>query len=83
MATTQFDLEQAILDTWHVTDDLKVVYESLMEGRLKCDVDNVVNILMGMEKLYQLKFEKSFGLFEKLLAEQRPQSPLSAPAEQS
>ena len=66
--STQFDLEQQIMDCWHVVDDLKVVTESVLEDDLSRD--KIANILLGMEQLYQLKFERLFRIFELLLKEQ-------------
>jgi len=63
----QFELEQQIMDCWHVVDDLKVVSESLVEDDL--DPEKAANILIGMENLYQLKFDRMFRTFEKLQKE--------------
>jgi len=65
--STQFDLEQQIMDCWHVVDDLKVVSESVLEDGF--DPDKIVNILIGMEYLYQVKFDHMFRTFEKLQRE--------------
>jgi len=65
--STQFDLEQQIMDCWHVVDDLKVVSESLVEDDL--DPEKAANILIGLEQLYQLKFDRMFRTFEKLQKE--------------
>ena len=70
--STQFDLEQQIMDCWHVVDDLKVVTESVLEDVFDSDKifnDKIFNILIGMETLYQLKFERMFRTFEKLQKE--------------
>jgi len=61
----QFDLEQSILDCWHITDDLKALtskYDELSE-------DQKLNILIGLIDLYQIKFENCFSDFEDYLKE--------------
>lgn len=59
----RFDLEQAILDSWKITDDLKVFldkYEELSE-------DSQLNILIGMNELAELRFQKLWEIFEELV----------------
>lgn len=65
----QFELEQQIIGCWQIVDELKVVSEAVLERDLTAD--QVVNLLMGLEQLYQLKFERCFETFEQLLQEQR------------
>lgn len=67
----QFDLEQQILSCWHVVDDLKLLTERLLDGPKPMTEDEISNILIGMETLYQLKFDKCFKLFEEYIAERR------------
>jgi len=61
-----FDLEQAILDNWHIVDDLKLLSESILEKDLT--KDQISNILIGLEELYKLKFEKTIAIFEALVS---------------
>ena len=59
----RFGLEQAILDSWKITDDLKVFldkYEELSE-------DSQLNILIGMNELAELRFQKLWEIFEELV----------------
>jgi hypothetical protein len=61
-----FELEQNIMDAWHVVDDINTVYhrsDTLNE-------DQLMNILLGIKELYQLKFEKLFNSFEQYVSEQ-------------
>ena len=66
----RFDLEQEILDCWHVTDDLDMLLEHIMETET-LDRDKVSNIVLGMKELYHLKFERCFDTFEKLIQENK------------
>lgn len=53
---------------WSVCDDIKDLRE--MRDTRKLSEDELDNYLLGLQSIYQLKFEKLFGLFEKLLQEQ-------------
>lgn len=63
----QFDLEQQILQCWNICDELKLLNELVLEKNISRD--DTSNIVMGLETLYQHKFDKCFQLFEDLLAE--------------
>ena len=68
--TDRFDLEQQILDCWHVTDDLDMLFEHVMESE-NLDRDKVSNIILGIKELYQLKFQRCFDTFERLISEKK------------
>ncbi len=68
-ATNRFDLEQQILDCWHITDDIDMLFEAVTDNDI--DKDKIANILLGIKELYHLKFERAFNTFEKLLREER------------
>lgn len=65
MTKKQFDLEQQILDCWHITDDLDTLATGVMEHGY--DEDKVANIVLGLKELYHIKFEKCFETFESFL----------------
>ena len=70
MSQTRFDLEQQIMECWNVTTDLKRVTEYLMDAPLEIGrEDKIANMLIGMEALYEVKFDRCFRTFEKLLTE--------------
>ena len=59
----RFELEQQILDCWHIVDELKTLSEAVCDNNLS--TDQTANILTGLQQLYQLKFDKLFQTFEK------------------
>lgn len=63
---TRFTLEDRIMECWGVVDDLDMVYntEALYE-----DQDRMMNVLLGMQELYRLRFERLFQTFEHLVHE--------------
>jgi hypothetical protein len=61
-----FDVEQSIMQCWGVVDDLKLLTEQVYDRPQPLTEDELGNILIGMQSLYQLKFEKCFNEFEEL-----------------
>ncbi len=59
-----FKLEDLITECWQVTSDIKVVYEEHLDSPTPMDEDEVANILIGMETLYNRKFERLFREYE-------------------
>jgi hypothetical protein len=67
---TRFDLEQQILECWNVTKDLRYVTEYMLDAPLEPGrEDKIANMLLGMEALYEVKFQKCFNTFETMLKE--------------
>lgn len=63
--TSRFDLEQDILNTWRIVEDLNTFYDkfdTLTE-------DEQMNFLLGITVLYELKFQRTFENFEKVCKE--------------
>lgn len=52
----RFDLEQQIMDCWGVVDDIQTVY-SVGDSR-PISEDEMLNALLGLQTIYQMKFEK-------------------------
>ena len=63
----RFDFEQQIMSCWNVTTDLKDLNEGVLESDLS--KDQISNALMGIEQLYELRFNKLFQQFETLVRE--------------
>lgn len=61
----RFELEQQIMDCWHVVDDLKVLFENVVEDE-NLTKDTISNVVLGLEQLYQMKFDKLFRTFEQV-----------------
>jgi hypothetical protein len=62
MKYNQFDHEQQIMQCWGICEDLATLSEGVLERDLT--PDQITNILLGMEQLYQLKFQKLFEYYE-------------------
>jgi len=62
----RFALEEQIMDCWRVVDDIRVV-QTVHQDTEGLSVDDMSITLMGIEKLYTLKFQLLFDTFEKHL----------------
>jgi hypothetical protein len=62
----RFDLEQDIMNCWQVVDDIKTLTKRYLDGPVMSQ-DEVSNVLIGLEALYQMKFEQLFGTFEQCI----------------
>ena len=66
----QFDFEQQIMECWRITDDIQTVNEYLLDAPLETDrEDKIANMLMGIESLYNAKFDKLFTIFTQFNSE--------------
>ena len=64
----RFDLEQEIMNCWRVTDDIDSVAHFVGEIEMDAkDQDAILNMLLGMKQLYEVKFNVMFNTFEELV----------------
>ena len=63
----QFDLEQQILGAWRVTEDVKLILDTLQNRNMT--QDEIANLLLGVVSLYELKFDQLFRTFEAHLSD--------------
>lgn len=61
-----FDFEQQIMKCWGVVDDIKTLNQQYMDvGNMS--EDNIANYLLGLETIYEVKFQQLFSMYEELL----------------
>lgn len=65
----RFDLEQEIMKAWAICDDLGILYEHVMDRDL--DKDTISNALLGLQTMYQMKFETLFDTFEQMIKQKK------------
>lgn len=65
MIRDRFDFEQAIMNCWNIVEDIKLI--SQMNDIRELSEDELMNALLGLETLYQLKFEILFNGFERMV----------------
>ena len=71
---TRFDLEQEIMRCWNVVDDLQLLNKYVLEGTpegTELSKDRIANYLLGMEAVYELKFQELWTTFEQLTQAQK------------
>ena len=61
------DLEQHIMECWKLVDDVKLLYEQVMDKALHKDQDRLANALLGLHTIYEMKFERAFNTYEEVL----------------
>lgn len=64
---TIFEIEQEIMKAWHVIDDIQLLNENVMETNMSRD--EIANALVGLESIYNMRFQKVFNIFEDLCKE--------------
>ena len=69
MKYDRFDLEQLILKNWETTTEIKHLRELISDG--KPSQDQLENYLLGLETIYEVKFNKLWDCFEELCQHQK------------
>ena len=60
----RFDLEEAIMNAWRTSDDIKAFYKSSEY----MDEDQVMNALMGLEIFAEMRFNELWDTFEQCIS---------------
>ena len=66
-----FDLEQQIMQCWGMVDDVDMLYYHFGDnprfaGLDATAEDEMMNLLLGLKSLYDLKFQRMWDTFEKV-----------------
>ena len=59
-----YNLEERIMDCWGVTSDIRLACEDWLDSPEPMDEDELSNILIGIECLYNRKFKRLWMAFE-------------------
>lgn len=68
--TKSSDLTPAIFDCWKVCSDLETLFKQIGDGERDPTQDEMMNALIGMQQLYEWKFEQLFLVYERFMLEQ-------------
>lgn len=73
----RFDLEQAIMDCYRVSDDLDLMLEEILDGTIDAtfNCDSVHNALLGIKELHERRCRKLMDVFEQLLRDGKISNP--------
>ena len=66
-AHSLYALEERIMAAWSIIDDIRLLAEIYSEKSMT--KDEVLNYLLGMETIFNRKFDSLFSQYEELLAE--------------
>jgi hypothetical protein len=58
-SVNRFDLEQDILNCWHVTDDIDTLLTGYLDGP-EMSQDDVANVLLGLKTLPKVSLSRAF-----------------------
>jgi len=61
----RFDFEQDIYQCWHIIDDLKQLTEMVLDRA--ASTDDIANVLLGLQTLYDDRFEQLMENLEYIL----------------
>lgn len=67
---TRFDLEQAIMECWGTEQDIELISDSISDCDLQdnsIDVDDILNALIGLQRLHKLRCTKLYDIFSTLI----------------
>ena len=67
MPIDRFDLEQAIMEAWHVVDDLRL----LMQRLEYMNEDQIASAIHGLEIFADMRFESLWNTYENCLSNER------------
>lgn len=67
--SNRFDLEQSILNCWHVVDDIDILYKNVCEND-ELSKDDIANVLLGIKTIYNMRFDETFRQFEDCIKNQ-------------
>jgi hypothetical protein len=63
--TDRFDLEQNIMRCWNVTEEIELLNKNVLEKDMSRD--DISNFLLGLQTIYNAKFEELFDNFSELI----------------
>ena len=69
-----YEIEPYIMDCWSVCNDIETVFKQIGDGHPEPTEDEIMNALMGMQQIYQWKFEQLFNRYEQIQRSQREES---------
>jgi hypothetical protein len=64
----RYDVEQSLMSCWGIIDDIKLLSETVLDGKM--NTDEVSNYLIGLHSVYGLKFQNCFDQFSELQKQQ-------------
>ena len=67
----RFNLEAEIMSGWNTKDDLESITSRMMDDPDPMSEDDIVNVLIGLIELHDIRCKKLFNVFETMVKERR------------
>jgi len=67
----RFNLEAEIMCVWNTKDDLESITHRMMDDPDPMSEDDIVNVLIGLTELHDIRCKKLFNVFETMVKERR------------
>ena len=67
----RFNLEAEIMSVWNTKDDLESITSRMMDDPDPMSEDDIVNVLIGLSELHDIRCKKLFNVFETMVKERR------------
>lgn len=64
MPHPRVQFEEQLMSCWQITEEIEALCEGVFDGSQEMTNDSIANILIGLQELYNLKFDKLFSMFE-------------------
>ena len=63
----RFTLESQIMECWSIREDIDNLMWAMRDSRSGMTEDEIDNYLIGLQSMYQVRFEKLWNTFELLI----------------
>ena len=63
----RFNLEAEIMHVWNTKDDLESITSRMMDDPDPMSEDDIVNVLIGLSELHDIRCKKLFNVFESMV----------------
>jgi len=63
----RFTLESQIMECWNIREDIDKLMWAMRDSRSGMTEDEIDNYLIGLQSMYQVRFEKLWNTFELLI----------------
>lgn len=67
----RFDLEEAMGELYQTSNDIETIIYAVGDSPIKHTEDQILNMLIGVKQMHETKYQKMWGIFEKLIEEKK------------
>lgn len=67
----RFDLEEAMGEMLSTQNDIETLIYAIGDSPIKHTEDELLNMLIGMKQLNEIRYQKMWGIFEQLIKDKK------------